>query len=80
MHAGEVLGVTGLLGDGRSELFQSVFGAMGKSYTGKVTLGGREVHITNTYQALEEGSPIFRATARKRDTQGHEHHRQWLHR
>ncbi len=55
VHAGEVLGVTGLLGDGRSELFQSVFGAMGKSYTGKVTLGGREVHITNTYQALEEG-------------------------
>ena len=52
VHAG---GVTGLLGDGRSELFQSVFGAMGKSYTGKVTLGGREVHITNTYQALEEG-------------------------
>ena len=50
-----MLGVTGLLGDGRSELFQSVFGAMGKSYTGKVTLGGREVHITNTYQALEEG-------------------------
>ena len=55
VHAGEVLGVTGLLGDGRSELFQSVFGAMGKSYTGKVTLGGRAVHITNTYQALEEG-------------------------
>ena len=55
VHAGEVLGVTGLLGDGRSELFQSVFGAMGKSYTGRVTLGGREVHITNTYQALEEG-------------------------
>ena len=55
VHAGEVLGVTGLLGDGRSELFLSVFGAMGKSYTGKVTLGGREVHITNTYQALEEG-------------------------
>ena len=55
VHAGEVLGVTGLLGDGQSELFQSVFGAMGKSYTGKVTLGGREVHITNTYQALEEG-------------------------
>ena len=26
VHAGEVLGVTGLLGDGRSELFQAVFG------------------------------------------------------
>ncbi len=55
VHAGEVLGVTGLLGDGRSELFQSVFGAMGKAYTGRVTLCGKEVHIANTYQALEEG-------------------------
>ena len=55
VHAGEVLGVTGLLGDGRSELFQSVFGAMGKAYTGTVTLCGRQVHIANTYQALDEG-------------------------
>lgn len=55
VRAGEVLGVTGLLGDGRSELFQSVFGAMGKGYTGKVVLAGKEVHITNTYQALEAG-------------------------
>ena len=55
VHAGEVLGVTGLLGDGRSELFQSVFGAMGKAYTGRIVLCDREVHIGNTYQALEEG-------------------------
>ncbi len=55
VHAGEVLGVTGLLGDGRSELFQTVFGAMGKAYTGTVTLCGRQVHIANTYQALDEG-------------------------
>ncbi len=55
VRAGEVLGVTGLLGDGRSELFQTVFGAMGKAYAGKVTLCGKEVHIANTYQALDEG-------------------------
>ena len=55
VHAGEVLGVTGLLGDGRSELFQTVFGAMGSHYTGKITLFGKEVHPTNTYQALESG-------------------------
>lgn len=55
VRAGEVLGVTGLLGDGRSELFQSVFGAMGKNYTGKVVLAGKEVHITSTYQALDAG-------------------------
>lgn len=55
VHAGEVLGVTGLLGDGRSELFQTVFGAMGGKYTGKVYLSGKEVHNTDTHQALASG-------------------------
>jgi len=53
--AGEVLGVTGLLGDGRSELFQTVFGAMEGKYTGKIFLEGRQVHIGSTHQALELG-------------------------
>ena len=55
VKAGEVLGVTGLLGDGRSELFQTVFGAMGKNYAGKVFLEGREIHPSSTYEALELG-------------------------
>ncbi len=55
VRAGEVLGVTGLLGDGRSELFQSVFGAMGKNYSGTVTLGGKTVRMTSTHQALDAG-------------------------
>ncbi len=55
VRAGEVLGVTGLLGDGRSELFQTVFGAMESGYTGKVFLCGEEQHINRTYQALEAG-------------------------
>ena len=53
--AGEVLGVTGLLGDGRSELFQTVFGAMGKKYSGTIKLMGKSVKLTNTHQALEAG-------------------------
>ena len=55
VRAGQVLGITGLLGDGRSELFQTVFGAMGGRYTGKVVIGGKEVHLTDTHQALLEG-------------------------
>ena len=55
VRAGEVLGVTGLLGDGRSELFQSVFGAMGKKYEGSVHLEGKPIRITNTHQALTAG-------------------------
>ena len=56
VRQGEVLGVTGLLGDGRSELFQTVFGAMnGGRYTGRIYLAGKEIHMRNTHQALESG-------------------------
>ena len=55
VRAGEVLGVTGLLGDGRSELFQTVFGAMGRHYTGQVYLDGKKIHFSNTHQALDAG-------------------------
>ena len=54
-RCGEVLGVTGLLGDGRSELFQTVFGAMGSKYTGRIVLDGREIKVTSTFQALNSG-------------------------
>ncbi|WFA10472.1 sugar ABC transporter ATP-binding protein [Tissierella sp. Yu-01] len=51
---GEVLGVIGLLGDGRSELFQSIFGA-DNIISGKIYLDGKEIKIHNTEQALEKG-------------------------
>ena len=55
VHAGEVLGVTGLLGDGRSELFQTVFGAMNNNKKGNLFLNGKQIHIRNTHEALENG-------------------------
>ena len=55
VHAGEILGVTGLLGDGRSELFQTVFGAAGSKYSGRILLEGKEIHPANTHQALDNG-------------------------
>jgi ribose transport system ATP-binding protein len=54
ISAGEILGVTGLLGDGRSELFQSIFGAE-KVSSGKIFLHGKEVKINSTTQAINEG-------------------------
>ena len=53
-YAGEVLGVTGLLGDGRSELFRTVFGAEG-AYTGGVRVGGRAVRMQSTGRAVALG-------------------------
>lgn len=55
VHAGEVLGVTGLLGDGRSELFQTIFGAMGSDYSGDIYVAGKKAHLKQTHQALEMG-------------------------
>ncbi len=55
VRAGEVLGVTGLLGDGRSELFQTVFGAMERKATGQILLEGKPIRISNTHQALNAG-------------------------
>ncbi|WP_249306315.1 sugar ABC transporter ATP-binding protein [Lederbergia citrea] len=54
IKAGEIVGVTGLLGDGRSELFQSIFGA-NKVSSGEIWLNGKKVTIKSTTQAINEG-------------------------
>jgi len=53
-YAGEVLGITGLLGDGRSELMSTVFGAQG-DYQGEIRVMGKAVHIKSTGQAVALG-------------------------
>lgn len=54
IRAGEIVGFTGLLGDGRSELFQAIFGA-DKISSGKIYLSGKEVKLSSTTQAIKEG-------------------------
>ena len=51
---GEVLGFTGLLGDGRSELFQTVFGC-NREYKGNIYIEEKLKKITSTKQALHLG-------------------------
>lgn len=54
VRSGEILGVTGLLGDGRSELFQAVFGSE-PIKTGAVYVQGEKVRINSTFKALSKG-------------------------
>ena len=54
VRSGEVVGFTGLLGDGRSELFLSVFGA-GTQHTGTIEIDGKPVSINNPWEAIEHG-------------------------
>jgi len=52
LHKGEILGVTGLLGDGRTELFASVYGA-NFPYEGKVLVKGQEIKMRTTSTAVK---------------------------
>ncbi len=55
VRKGEVLGFSGLVGAGRSEIMMSLFGCEPKRTSGKVFLKGKEVHFTNSMQAIREG-------------------------
>ncbi|MGN0364093.1 MAG: sugar ABC transporter ATP-binding protein [Bilifractor sp.] len=52
LHKGEILGITGLLGSGRTELAMSLFGLM-KPESGMIRLNGKEVRITSPVRAKE---------------------------
>ena len=54
LHEGEILGFTGLLGDGRSELFSAVFGVERLS-SGQLYVDGKAAHIGSAQQARALG-------------------------
>jgi len=54
VRAGEVLGVSGLMGAGRTEIMQTIFGNMPLA-SGKIFINGEEVHIKNPRQAIAAG-------------------------
>ncbi len=52
---GEVLGVFGLMGAGRSELLETIFGLHASRASGRVFLEGREVRISSCAEAIAVG-------------------------
>lgn len=54
LRQGEVLGFTGLSGDGRTELFESLFGYR-KKYSGDVRIHGKAVKIDHPRKAVKAG-------------------------
>lgn len=52
---GEILGIAGLMGAGRTELAMSLIGAYGYNRTGKIKIEGKEVKIKNPREAILNG-------------------------
>ncbi len=54
VRSGEIVGVSGLMGAGRTEVMRTIFGLDGK-YTGDIFISGKKVVIKNPSQAVQLG-------------------------
>ena len=64
VRKGEIVGIAGLVGAGKSELCKTIFGAYERT-SGSVLLGGRELKINNPSQAVKNGIALVPEERRK---------------
>lgn len=64
-YKGEILGISGLMGAGRTELFTTIFGAFREKGIGDVAIGGKKVYIKNPAEALAQGLVIITEDRKK---------------
>ncbi|MCP4259823.1 MAG: sugar ABC transporter ATP-binding protein [Planctomycetes bacterium] len=55
VKAGEVLGLFGLMGAGRTELLETIFGLHPKTSSGNIFINGREIKINSPVDAINSG-------------------------
>lgn len=55
VRKGEVLGIAGLMGAGRTELLMAIFGAWMGKRSGEMLVGGRKVNVGSPTDAIENG-------------------------
>jgi len=56
VNRGEIVGIAGLMGAGRTQLLETIFGVYPRSATsGRIWLDGKEVSIRNPKQAIQSG-------------------------
>jgi erythritol transport system ATP-binding protein len=58
LHAGEIVGIYGLMGAGRSELFECILGVHPHA-SGDVVLGGRTLNSQSIAQRIEQGLALI---------------------
>ncbi|WP_227017232.1 sugar ABC transporter ATP-binding protein [Sinanaerobacter chloroacetimidivorans] len=54
-YRGEILGISGLMGAGRTELFTALFGAYREKGQGEILINGKPVQISSPMDALKHG-------------------------
>ena len=55
VRAGEVLGIAGLMGSGRSELLMAIFGAHAGRKSADLFVGGQRIQVNHPYDAIKNG-------------------------
>ena len=56
VNRGEIVGIAGLMGAGRTELARSVFGrSYGSKVEGRLVLDGKELHLNSVHAAIDAG-------------------------
>lgn len=64
VRRGEIVGIAGLVGAGKSELCKTIFGAYRKT-GGRITLAGKELKISNPSAAVKNGIALVPEERRK---------------
>ena len=59
LRRGEILGVGGLLGSGRTELLETIFGARGPVLDGKILIDGQAVALQNPADGVAHGLALI---------------------
>ena len=65
LRAGEVLGIGGLMGAGRTELLMHLFGAWGTRLRGSVRLNGRELRARKPQEVIRRGMVLVSEDRRR---------------
>lgn len=64
VHRGEIVGFAGLVGSGRSELMDLIFGSQPKK-SGKIKYNGNEINVNNPYYAIKNGMAMVTENRRE---------------
>ncbi|MEA5405099.1 sugar ABC transporter ATP-binding protein [Arcicella sp. DC2W] len=66
LNKGEILGIFGLMGAGRTELFEAIFGLAPRKVSGEVLMEGQRLHIHSPADAVKAGLALV-SEDRKKD-------------